>query len=482
MNRLVWFRNDLRVHDHEPLFKAAQKGRVLAVYCIDNRHFQPTSLGFKRMSDQRMRFLYESIINLKQNINALGGKLLVVVGQPEDIIPEYCKTYKIQEVYYHREVTDEETKVEQQVEKKLAAAAIPFTGFWGSTLFHLEDLPFPVKHLPDVFTDFRKKTERESDVRKTFQVSSITPVPEVVEHEIPEFSELKQNVTSCAEKSVMLFVGGETAGLKRLAHFIWESRAIKTYKETRNGLLGADYSSKLSPWLSLGCLSARKVYEEIKKYEDQYTANDSTYWMIFELLWRDYFRFVALKHGNKLFHVNGVRQVLVDYDDNREVFNKWCNGETGIPFIDANMRELKTSGFMSNRGRQNVASFLVKNLNINWLWGAMWFESQLLDYDPCSNYGNWSYIAGVGNDPRSFRYFNCIKQAGDYDSKGDYVRHWLTELQHIPGFKINYPYQLTSNEQKHYGFTLGKDYPFPILDIEQSIKKLERQSRAVRKA
>jgi deoxyribodipyrimidine photo-lyase len=155
------------------------------------------------------------------------------------------------------------------------------------------------------------------------------------------------------------------------------------------------------------------------------------------------------------------------------LFEKWRTGQTGYPLIDANMRELLHTGFMSNRGRQNVASFLTKNLGINWLWGAQWFESQLIDYDVCSNYGNWNYTAGVGNDARGFRYFNIVKQAHDYDAKGEYVRHWLPELKNLSGFKAHEPFKLSAHEYLFYEFTLGKDYPKPIIDLEQSVKENE---------
>jgi deoxyribodipyrimidine photo-lyase len=227
-------------------------------------------------------------------------------------------------------------------------------------------------------------------------------------------------------RSVLNFKGGETEALVRLKTYFWEGDHLKTYKETRNGLLGADYSSKFSAWLALGCISPRYIYEEVKRYETERIANDSTYWLVFELLWRDYFRFVALKFGTRLFKVTGIKNDFQKkWKRDKVLFQKWVNGQTGVPLIDANMIELQQTGFMSNRGRQNVASYLTKDLGIDWTWGAAYFESLLLDYDVCSNWGNWNYVAGVGNDPREDRYFNIAKQANTYDPKGDYVRQWL---------------------------------------------------------
>jgi deoxyribodipyrimidine photo-lyase len=163
----------------------------------------------------------------------------------------------------------------------------------------------------------------------------------------------------------------------------------------------------------------------VKRYEVERIANDSTYWLIFELLWRDYFRFVFKKYGNRFFREEGLAERKPDTRWNEKLFWNWVNGQTGNAFVDANMRELRLTGFMSNRGRQNVASFLVKDLKLDWVAGAAWFEHALIDYDVHSNWGNWAYVAGVGNDPRENRYFNTQKQAAMYDPDGSYTNHWL---------------------------------------------------------
>jgi deoxyribodipyrimidine photo-lyase len=221
-------------------------------------------------------------------------------------------------------------------------------------------------------------------------------------------------------------------------------------------------------------LSPRYIYDEIERYERKRIKNDSTYWLIFELLWRDYFRFICAKHGNKIFFSSGLQEIEFPWKEDRQLFEIWQKGKTGYPLIDANMRELQLTGFMSNRGRQNVASFLTKNLGINWIMGAEWFESILIDYDVCSNWGNWNYTAGVGNDARGFRYFNTIKQSKDYDPQGKYLRHWLPEISTIEGDKIHEPWKLNAEEQKHYNLTIGIDYPRPVVDFFNSVKVNEK--------
>jgi deoxyribodipyrimidine photo-lyase len=272
----------------------------------------------------------------------------------------------------------------------------------------------------------------------------------------------------------MRFQGGETAGMARLQQYFWQQDLLKTYKETRNGMVGADYSSKFSPWLALGCLSPRSICAQVQKYEQERVQNDSTYWLIFELLWRDYFAFIAAKHGNKIFRVSGLRGLHIPWKQDRQRFELWCQGKTGFPLVDANMRELAATGFMSNRGRQNVASFLTKNLGIDWRWGAEWFESLLIDYDVASNWGNWNYTAGVGNDARGFRFFNIFKQAKDYDPQGNYVKLWLPELAEIPAAKVHEPSKLLPIEQQRFGVRIGVDYPQPIVDLFKSAAANEK--------
>ena len=229
-------------------------------------------------------------------------------------------------------------------------------------------------------------------------------------------------------------------------------------------MLGWDYSSKLSPYLAQGCISPKTIYNEIKKYESQRTKNDSTYWLIFELLWRDYFRLIAKKYGDKIFVANGINEEEApELSTDRTLFNVWAQARTGVPMIDANMRELNTTGFMSNRGRQNVASFLVNDMKVHWLLGAEYFESMLIDYDPCSNYGNWNYIAGVGVDPRPGRWFNVVHQGKRYDSKGEHARHWLPELDVISGSKVHDLPIMSQADLKGYNIILGKDYPKAVV-------------------
>lgn len=466
---LVWFRNDLRLHDHAALFSALEKSEeIIPVYCFDPRMFKETNLGFRKTGNHRAKFLLEAVENLKRNLQKAGSNLLILHGNPEDLIPQKAKELGVQAIYFSEEVTSEEKAVENALENAAYKLGIETTSFWQSTLFNLEDLPFPVNQTPEIFTQFRKECEKFSKVRKTFPAPNNIKSPTIEWGDFPILSKYGLENPAISSQAVMVFEGGEDEGIRRLQTYFWENDCLKTYKETRNGLLGADYSSKFSPWMALGCLSPRYIFEEVKRYEKERKKNQSTYWLIFELIWRDYFRFIAKKHGNKIFQLSGIKNTVDNWNRSEQLFQKWTDGNTGIPFIDANMRELNASGFMSNRGRQIVASFLVNDLNIDWRWGAAYFESQLIDYDVCSNWGNWMYVAGVGNDPRENRYFNILKQAHNYDRKGEYIRHWVPELDPISGFDIHQPFDLSTKQLKESGISLGGTYPHPMVKIPKS--------------
>ena len=424
---IVWFKTDLRLHDNETLIKAiAQSDQIIPVYCFDDSEFVATEFGFKKTGSFRAQFLLESLIDLDKNLRELGSGLLILKGKPEVEISNIVRQYKATKVFSKKEVSYEEKQTEEKVREALFKLKCELKTFSTSTLYHAEDLPFSIKDIPDVFTNFRKKTEKDAVIRTAFNEPNQIKSPEIPELNLPILDELGLQFKPIDSRAAIHFKGGESEAIKRLNHYFFESKCISNYKETRNGMVGADYSTKFSAWLALGCISPRFIYEELKKYELQFRANESTYWLVFELLWRDYFRFMMKKYNAKFFQQAGIQNNGIPVNKhNTSQLQHWIDGETGVDFVDANMIELKLSGFMSNRGRQNVASYLCNDLKLDWRYGAAYFEQQLIDYDVSSNWGNWAYLAGVGNDPRGSRYFNIEKQATDYDKNKNYRNLWL---------------------------------------------------------
>jgi len=424
---IVWFKTDLRLHDNETLVKAiAQSDLIVPVFCFDDSHFVESEYGFQKTGNFRAQFLLESLIDLDKNLRELGSGLLILKGNPEVEIPKLVSKYKASKVVAKREVSFEEQKIESKVQEALFKLKCEFQTYSTSTLYHAEDLPFSIKDIPDVFTNFRKKTEKDAVIRPSFDSPHQIKSPTINALDLPTLEELGLNFQQIDSRAAIDFKGGESHAITRLNHYFFETKCISNYKETRKGLIGADYSSKFSAWLALGCISPRYIYRELQQYEEEFGANDSTYWLVFELLWRDYFRFMMKKHKSKFFKQSGIKNNKIQiFKNDIQKLQNWIEGKTGVDFVDANMIELKLTGFMSNRGRQNVASYLCNDLKLDWRLGAAYFEQQLIDYDVCSNWGNWAYLAAVGNDPRDHRYFNIDKQASVYDGKRSFRNLWL---------------------------------------------------------
>jgi deoxyribodipyrimidine photo-lyase len=426
---IVWFTRDLRLHDNETLVQAIhQSDEIIPVYCIDEQHFQTTEFGFKKTGYFRTQFLLESLANLDESLRELSSGLIIVKGKPEIEICKLAVKYKVQKVFAKKDVGYEELVTQSKVEIELKKINTALETFDTTTLYHPDDLPFTIETIPDVFTDFRKRVEKDAKVRNVFSAPSSIISPPIEKLSVPRLDELglENHLFDC--RASYPFKGGESAGIKRVNHYLFEAHAIANYKETRNGMIGENYSSKFSPWLALGCISPKMIYHEIKKYESVHVANDSTYWLIFELLWRDYFYFMMRKYPTHYFTPNGINKGKVSKNKQEPfLFEKWKTGQTENDFINANMIELNQTGFMSNRGRQNVASYFCHNLKLDWRYGAAYFEQQLIDYDVSSNWCNWAYIAGVGNNPRGVSVFNMEKQANDYDKNKSYRNLWLTK-------------------------------------------------------
>ena len=414
---LLRLRTNLRLADNPALDRALREcGEVLFVYVFDERIWNP-----KRMGPFRARFQHESLSALREKITGRGGKIEFVRGSALEEFPKLMERYGAQSCYAQREDAHEEVSEERALAKKIDLVLTQ-----GKGLFEDEDLPFALEELPDVFSHFRRKVQKNLRVRETY------PEPENLDcswkgkSPLPKLSTLGFEETPLDERAALSFRGGEEKGWNRINEWMWDRACLQRYKETRNGLVGADYSSKLSPWLANGCVSAVQVYWEIQRYEEERVANESTYWLFFELLWREFFRFVGRRYGPRLFIKGGIKgeEVYASQRDPLKLKN-WRLGQTEDEFVNANMVELVLTGWMSNRGRQNVASYLIHDLGQNWLDGARFFERNLIDFDPCSNYGNWAYLGGVGNDPRPNRAFNLPKQAEIYDPDGTFRNLWL---------------------------------------------------------
>lgn len=427
MTTLYWFRNDLRLEDNPALVAAIAQGQpVVPVFVFDEKWWASDPWGFQKTGAFRTQFLLQSVSDLQRQLKAAGSNLIIRKGETASVLQGIITQYQCDAIFAQKEHTFEEQLIESEVSKLLPQGRLHLIE--GLTLCDTSALPFALADLPDQFTQFRKAIEKQGEWRPLAPTVTSVFSPPIPDDILPTLDAFQQTRPILDLRSVLEFKGGSEEARKRLKHYFWETKRLGVYKKTRNGLIGADYSSKFSPWLANGSICARSIAEEVRLYEAQHGSNESTYWLIFELLWRDYFRLVAMKYGRQIFQEKGIKTEARRWQQDYRLVGDWIDGNTEDPFVNANMHELTRTGWMSNRGRQNVASYLVHDLNIDWRMGAAVFEHFLIDYDPCSNYGNWMYLAGVGNDPRPNRKFNTRKQAEMYDPEGKYQQIWNNEM------------------------------------------------------
>ena len=428
---IFWFRNDLRLHDQPALHAALAQGarQLLPVLCLPDAQ-APTPWGFARIGPHRRAWLASAIHGLRLALLQRGCPLLICPGPAASVLPALAGAVGASEVLCETIAAP----YEQAEVNELRAAGLAVHTVWHSSLLEPAQLPWPVKQLPPVFTPFRQAVEQAS-----LQPPNPLPPPT----SLPTWPQgVPASCLQGQDEALAAFAGpppaadarsafpyqrpplhgGETAALAHLAQYL--ARGLPhSYKRTRNGLMGLDYSSKWSPWLATGALSARQALAQLRAYEAAKGASDGSYWLWFELLWRDYFRFLHLRHGRALYRAQGLGPACATLHDSAR-FAAWCAGQTGQPLVDAGMRELAATGYLSNRLRQVTASYLIHDLQCDWRAGAAWFEHHLLDYDVYSNQGNWLYIAGRGTDPRGGRRFDPVQQARAYDPHGAYQGLW----------------------------------------------------------
>ncbi|OTA93422.1 hypothetical protein M434DRAFT_43756, partial [Hypoxylon sp. CO27-5] len=493
-----------------------------------------------RCGPHRAKFIAQSIWNLKDNLEKLGSELTIRIGTYDEVLKTLVDGLQRNElnvggVWTIGEEGYEEKRDEAAISETCSSLNIDFQPWVDEKYFiddrDLEQLKTP-QDLPDVFTTYRKMMEplREKP-RKTLSTPLKDTLPKSVENskipsqtspfEIPSlydgFEEaLLRPINGVLSEvppfpegatSAHPFRGGEDSALSRLEHLI-KSGSVLSYKTSRNGLLGADFSTKLSAYLAQGCITARQIHQRLVVYEDGKDEslaesqgygegeNEGTKAIRFELLWRDYMRLCTRKFKEKLFLRAGFRndrsnkwksankEKIADgqqesAEEISKILRRIFSGTTGMGLIDASQRELLHTGYTSNRARQNVASFLAKHLYIDWRYGAEWYEMLLVDYDVSSNWANWQYVAGVGNDPRGeARIFNPVKQAFDYDKDGEYVRCWVPELRKIE--KLEHVFQAWTTPKEDWdrfgltGLAMAED---PVKKINFSVEGKPKTSR-----
>ncbi|MFL5781472.1 MAG: cryptochrome/photolyase family protein [Thermoleophilaceae bacterium] len=456
MTAIVWFRRDLRVRDHPALRRAlSAHDAVLPVFCLDDR-----LLRGRHASGPRARFMAEALGDLDRSLRERGSRLIVRREAPETALPALAREVGATAVYAGEDVGPFARARDRRVAEALELVLCP-------GLAAVDDLgairtgsggPYTV------FTPFHKSWERVAR-RAVLAAPRAIESPRVDEPGVvPAPADLGGGVPEPLP-------GGETEGRQRLRNFL--RGPIERYRDDHD-VLGDDASSRLSPYLHFGCVSAREV-------EERLPAGRGAEAFRRQLAWRDFHHHVLLG-----FPRNAVEEMQeryrhrLDWSDDEGCFDAWCEGRTGYPLVDAGMRQLLREGWMHNRARLVVASFLTKDLGIDWRLGERWFMRMLLDGDEANNNGNWQWIASVGADPAPHyrRLYNPTRQMETLDPRGAYVRRYVPELRGVPDEYLREPWTMPAELQRECGCAIGTDYPAPIVDHREAREEALARYRA----
>lgn len=448
---VVWFRNDLRMHDNPALCVAAELGDVLPVFVLDKN-----LLESPRASSNRNRFLIESLQDLKQSLNDAGSDL-ILLGSTDELI-ELVVQQKATAVHYTIDYTPYARARDERMKKQFDQIHVAFTGYPGRLIVSsVQGIATNNKKVMKVFTPFYRKwaqIERRSVYDKPTGLSRISA--DIVVGVLPSV----ESVTSKNQLSENALRGGEMAARQRLDDFLKNN--LRDYEHSQNNL-GNDTTSRLSSYLHFGCISSREI-------ESRLDNDAASVAFARQLCWRDFYHYILLHYPENTKLEFQERYHGAKWTKNTALFEAWQQAQTGYPIVDAAMTQLKEEGWMHNRARLIVGSFLTKDLGIDWRQGETHFLEWLIDGDMANNNGNWQWIASVGVDPAPVfrRLYNPTLQQQKFDPDGVYIRRYLPVLRSVPTKFLGEPWKMNEQQQKEYNCVLGKDYPAPVVDHKQA--------------
>ncbi len=460
---VMWFRRDLRVRDHPALVAAARHAHCVPVFVFDDRLLRTGRFP----SAIRTRFMLGCLEELDGALRERGGRLVVRRGRPEEVVPALCRELGARDLYFTADVAPWARRRDQRVIDALEhVRAHPLPGAC------VVDDPSAVRTRQGkpytVFSPFAR-TWRTAPRRQVLRAPRAVRTPEGVRAgALPSLAALGLD----EPPSPGAFTPGEAAARRRLAAFL--RSGLDQYAEARDAPKGG--SSRLSPYLRWGCLSALSLDTEVAALAGAGPEDYRT-----ELAWRDFYSAVLMHfpHVTRLEYIERMR--ALEWAAPGEQLAAWTEGRTGYPLVDAGMRQLAEEGWMQNRVRMVVGSFLTKDLHLDWREGERVFMERLLDGDMAANNGGWQWIASTGTDPKPYfqRLFNPVTQQEKFDPDGEYVRRWVPELADVPAARLARPWTMSPEEQEAAGCRIGEEYPAPIVDHAQERRRAIERYRAV---
>ncbi len=444
-------RRALRVQDNTPLWNAVQDAaEVIPCVCLnDDSSYNADS--------PRRRFIAQSLVELDNTLSRAGSRLGVLVGSPLHEVPAAARRLGVDAVYAAAVYDPGTINRDERIRRSLSAQGIVWSTFKDAVVFEGKEVRSTTGQPLKVFTPY-KNAWLERLGREVKVLPTLRKIPTPAADAVLRLSGILKDLPPGPQP------GGEQAAGKRLQAFV--ARTLGTYRDGRDQL-GVAGTSKLSPHLALGTISIRKVLAAALDARSSAgrKERESIDTFVSELVWREFYYQILANFPHVTEGAFKEEFNALAWSENKHHFSAWCEGRTGYPVVDAAMRQLATEGWMHNRARMIVASFLTKDLHISWQWGESHFFEHLVDADIASNNGGWQWTAGTGTDASPwFRIFNPVMQGERFDAGGDYVRKYVPELKALPATLIHKPWTMSTDQQQHYGVRLDRTYPFPMVD------------------
>ncbi len=467
---LVWFRRDLRLVDHAALSQALDAcTAVYCAFCFDTEILDP----LPSRVDRRVEFIWHSVQELDQALAERGGGLIVVHGRAREEVPRLAAALGVATVFANRDYEPAAGERDAAVRETLEGHGIGFATFKDQVVFERGELLTGARKPFSVFTPYKNAWLRElsaSDLAPHPVAERLGHLARPPERKMPTLGDLGFRRTNLTELPIPTGMSGARRLFDAFVERIGEYAARRDYP----ALHGPSY---LSVHLRFGTISIR----ELAGRAHAIGGRGAETWLS-ELVWRDFYFMILHHHPHVVGHAFKPELEEVAFDNHPERFAAWCEARTGYPLVDAAMRQINRTGYMHNRLRMVVASFLVKDLHVDWRWGEKYFADHLNDFDLAANNGGWQWAASTGCDAQPyFRIFNPVTQSEKFDPGGRFIRHYMPELGQVSKKFIHAPWRMSSAEQAACGCVIGRDYPPPIVDHAASRKlTLERYERARR--
>ena len=461
LRSICWFRRDLRLHDHAALYHALKQSQsVHCVFVFDSDILNQLI----NKHDRRVEFIWQSLHELQVSLKEFGSTLKILHGKASELIPQFAQHIGAHAVFCNRDYDPAALARDALVETALVKDGITFHHYKDQVIFEQSEILTGAAKPYSIFTPYKNAWLKKIDeyyLRPYPTEIYFAALAQCSSTPMPSLESIGFSKTNLAELTIPT---GESGAEKLFSDF---KARIDQYHEARDypALNGGSY---LSTHLRFGTISVRRV----AAYAYYADGKGPQTWLN-ELIWREFYQMLLYHHPDLARSQAYKKQFnAIPFTNEANKFTAWSEARTGFPLIDAAMRQLNTTGYMHNRLRMIVASFLVKDLHVDWRWGERYFAEHLLDFDLSANNGGWQWAASTGCDAQPwFRIFNPLTQSQRFDPKGEFIRRYVIELANCPDKWIHMPWLMPAEEQERCGLRIGTDYPFPV--VEHSIARIK---------